>query len=304
MSDPAVRKLDLKRKLALGAVGIAALAAPVAVGLSQSSPQTQTQAQPSSAERPTFEAASIKPAKPGAMGSFIRNQPGGRFSANNMTVKNLLTIAYDVQPFQIVGGPGWLDSERYDVEAKAEESSDGDAAAKPPSDMRKQMDAQRLRLQSLLAERCKLTMHRETRQLPVYAMVIAKGGPKLKESPVNTTGKPNMQMRMGFGQLNGVDTPLSILAETLSRQLGRVVLDKTGLTGNYDFNLQWTPDAGQMAAMGPPPGAPPGMAPPPSDPNGPSVFTAIQEQLGLKLESQKGPVDVWVIDSVEKPSEN
>jgi uncharacterized protein (TIGR03435 family) len=320
MTHRVVHKLDFGRKLLLCAAGLAAVAGPVAFGLSQdqaqsgrqSGTQSDSQSQPGSTERLTFDAASIKPAKPGTMGSFVRNQPGGRFSVMNMSVKMLMTTAFNVQPFQIVGGPSWLESDRYDIEAKPESGAPEDEPGKPPTDMRKQMDEQRLRLQSLLEDRCKLTIHRETKELPVYALVVAKDGPKLKQAQVEMTpAGPKMQMRMGFGQLTGQATPLSILAQTLSRQLGRVVLDRTGLKGNYDFDLKWTPDAGQMGAMGGPPMGPGGPGgpggrdmPPPPDPNGPTVFTAVQEQLGLKLESQKGPVEVIVIDHVEKPSEN
>src|ERR1035438_4206835 len=111
-------------------------------------------------------------------------------------------------------------------------------------------------------------------------------------------------VRLGRGERNGVGVPLDMLASNLSRQLGRPVIDRTGLKGNYDFKLTWTPDPGQSGgqfAGPPPPGAD---APPPPDPNGPSIFSAVQEQLGLRLESQKGPVDLIVIDRVEKPSEN
>jgi uncharacterized protein (TIGR03435 family) len=314
MTHRVVHKLDFGRKLLLCAAGLGAVAGPVAFGLSQSQDKPATQSQPSSTERLTFDAASIKPAKPGNMGSQIRDQPGGRFTATNMSLKTLMTLAFNVQPFQIVGSPSWLESDRYDIEAKPESGAD-EEAGKPMSDMRadmrKRMEEQRPRLQSLLEDRCKLTFHRETKEVPVYALVVAKGGPKIKQSQIETTAPgPNRRMMMGFGQLIGTAAPLSVLTEMLSRQLGRVVLDRTGLNGNYDFDLKWTPDTSQMSAMGGPPmgpgpGGPGGREmPPPPDPNGPTVFTAIQEQLGLKLESQKGPVEVIVIDHVEKPSEN
>jgi uncharacterized protein (TIGR03435 family) len=135
-------------------------------------------------------------------------------------------------------------------------------------------------------------------------LVLAKNGPKLKES-IGKGGKPNSHMMVGMGQLTAEQVPLSFLADTLSRQLGRIVIDRTGLTGTYDFELHWTPDQSQSGGFGGGPGGvPPPNMPPPPDPNGPSVFTAIQEQLGLKLESQKGPVEFIVVDHVEKPSEN
>lgn len=309
MTHRVTHKLDLGRKLLLTAVGIAAVLGPVAFGLVNATPaqtQSATKPSPSSTERMTFEAASIKPAKPGAMGTMIRNEPGGRFMATNVSLKMLITMAYNIQPFQLTDAPSWLDSDRWDIEAKPESGAEAEPG-KSSADMEKEMDDQRLRLQSLLADRCKLTFHRETKELPVYALVVAKNGPKLKQPAVETGGRPQRQMMMGFGELTGHGTPLSFLAETLGRQLGRIVLDKTGLTGNYDFDLKWTPDPSQRMGLGGPmgPGGPggPGMPPPP-DPNGPTIFTALQEQLGLKLESQKGPVDVLVIDRVEKPSAN
>ena len=175
--------------------------------------------------------------------------------------------------------------------------------------MRKMTDAQmrtsvelvRQKLQALLADRFQLTLHHETKEQPVYALVIGKNGSKLQESQSKQEGR---HMMMGRGELNGEGVPLDMLVSNLSRQVGRPVIDRTGLKGNYDFKLQWTPDPGQSGGpMGGPP--PPGVeAPPPPDPNGPSIFTAVQEQLGLRLESQKGPVDLIVIDRVEKPSEN
>jgi len=162
----------------------------------------------------------------------------------------------------------------------------------------------------LLADRFQLTLHRETKEQSVYALLVAKNGPKLQESQTKDgqakegTGPRGPMMRMGRGELSGQGVALDMLTRTLSSQLGRTVIDRTGLKGNFDFKLTWTPDPGQSAGPpggGPPPGAD---APPPPDPNGPSIFTALQEQLGLRLESQKGPVEMLVIDRVEKPSEN
>ncbi len=159
------------------------------------------------------------------------------------------------------------------------------------------------RLQALLAERCQLAIHRETKEQPVYALLVGKNGPKIQ--PVETKdGGAQPRMMMGRGMVNGQGVELQMLATVLSNQLGRPVLDRTGLKGHFDIRLEWTPDPGQsITPLGgaPPPGV---QAPPPPDPNGPSIFTAVQEQLGLRLESQKGPVEMIVIDRVEKPSEN
>jgi len=159
----------------------------------------------------------------------------------------------------------------------------------------------RERVRSMLADRFQLMVHRETKESAVYALVVAKGGTKLKEN-TDPSGRPGIMGRRR-GEFTGTAAPMQLLTQMLSNQLGRPVIDKTGLTGKYDFQLQWTPDPGQNP--GPPGVLPPGVAaPPPPDPNGPDVFTAIQEQLGLRLESQKGPVDMIVVDRVEKPSEN
>jgi bla regulator protein BlaR1 len=258
----------------------------------------------------TFEVASVKPSATDDRRSMIQIQPGGGLRTSGSTLKMLLTMAYDVREFQISGGPAWINTDRYDILAKAERSA---GVENPPDDPRKMTEEQRKtvgdqmreRLRALLADRFQLTLHRETKEQSVYALVVAKTGPKLQESQTKEgTGPRGPMMRMGRGDLSGQGVRLDMLASTLSNQLGRTVIDRTGLKGNFDFKLTWTPDPGQSATPlggGPPPGVD---APPPPDPNGPSVFTALQEQLGLRLESQKGPVEMLVIDRVEKPSEN
>jgi len=253
----------------------------------------------------TFEVASIKPSGTDDHRFMIQIQPGGGLRTSGTTLKMLLTQAYDVRDFQVSGGPGWINTERYDITAKSEHSAEAQTL---PDDPRKMTDEQRKtvgdqmreRLRALLADRFQLTIHRETRDQSVYALVVAKGGPKLKESETKEGTGPRGMMRMGRAQLSGQGVQLEMLTRTLSSQLGRPVIDRTGLKGNFDFKLEWTPDPGQPAAM--PANGPD--APPPPDPNGPSIFTAVQEQLGLRLESQKGPVEMLVIDKVEKPSEN
>ncbi|HYL38447.1 MAG TPA: TIGR03435 family protein [Bryobacteraceae bacterium] len=261
----------------------------------------------------TFEVASIKPVTLSGDGRFmvgIQIQPGGGFRATNTSLRMLLTYAYDVRDFQISGGPGWLRSDLFDIMAKSERSADSQNAPADPrqmnDDQRKTLQEQtRQKLQALLVDRFHLKVHRESKEQPVYALLVGKNGPKLQPSE-DKSGSGPRGLRMGRGQLTGSVVSLEMLANALSNQVGRPVLDRTGLKGNFDFKLEWTPDPGQgggpFAGLPPPP---PGVnAPPPPDPNGPSIFTAIQEQLGLRLESQKGPVDILVIDSVEKPSEN
>ena len=252
-----------------------------------------------------FEVASIKPAAPDARGMYINTTGGGRVTVTNMSLKEMMVLAYRIQPFQISGGPPWFDSVRYDINAKPE-------SAPKPGEIP-------LMLQSLLADRFQLVFHRETKEMPIYALVLArkdgKLGPKLVETkegscttfdPKNPpSGRPapgtmfcGNQM-MGRGNLRAASIPVANLAPMLSRMLGRTVIDKTGLTAKYDINVEWTPDEGQFASL--PPDAP---KPPPSDVTGPSIFTALQEQLGLKLESQKGPVEMFVVEKAEKPTEN
>lgn len=258
-------------------------------------------------KRPEFEVATIKPAAPHERGMFIRTNTGGLVTITNMTLKELVVLAWRVQPYQISGGPSWLDSVHYDISAKAEENF-------------KQTEIG-LMIQSLLADRFQLAVHHETKELPIYALVVArkdgKLGPRLTVSkeggcttydsahppPPPAPGKPPALgcggMMMGPRQMRATSIPVAQLTSPLGRFLGRTVLDKTGLTGNYDLVLDFTLDDAQMVQM-----LPPDAPRPAASDSGPSIFTALQEQLGLKLESQKGPVDVLVIDRVEKPSEN
>jgi uncharacterized protein (TIGR03435 family) len=257
--------------------------------------------------RPEFEVASIKPAAPGARGTFIRMAPGGTVNITNMPLKEMIVLAWRVQPFQISGGPTWLDSARYDISAKPENSPQPGGI--PPM------------LQALLADGFQLKIHRETKDLPLYALVVArkdgKLGPRLTESkegsctPIDPSKPPPPRepgksptlgcggVMMGPRGLTATSAPIANMIPALSRILGRTVVDKTGLTGKFDISLEWTPDESQ--AMPFPADAP---KPSPSDVTGPSIFTALQEQLGLKLESQKGSVEMIVIDHAEKPSEN
>jgi len=232
----------------------------------------------STPEPATFEVASVKLSPPDAQGMFVRPLPGG-LRISGATLRNLISIAYSVRGFQISGGPKWLDTERFDIEARA-----AAAPAGPPAPREEQKKINE-RLRNLLADRFQLTLHPETREQPVYSLVVAKGGPKLQES-----AEPGSLIRMlGRGKLNGRAVGLGMLALNLSNELGRTVIDRTGLTAKYSFQLNWVPSTNS-------PDAP--------DPDGPSVFAALQEQLGLRLEAGKGPVEVLIIDRVEMPSGN
>jgi len=272
-------------------------------------------AQTPAGPKPTFEVATVKPADPGQRGSSIMNQPGGRMVIRGMPLRGLLTFAYRVRDFQISGGPGWVGTDRWDIEARAEE---GSITPPPGPPNPNKPDPMAIRLQSLLEARFELQVHRETKEQPVYELSIAKSGSKIKLSEDQTpyrppergagppppmqpgAAMPRFSMRVGNGNLEAVSMDIPNIVQTLSSILRRTVVDKTGLAGLYDVKLTWTPDV--SAGGGPP--LPGGNEPPPSDPNGPSIFTAIQEQLGLKLDSAKGPVEVLMIDSVQKPTEN
>jgi uncharacterized protein (TIGR03435 family) len=226
-----------------------------------------------------FEVASIKPSAPDVPGMFPRYLPGGGLRITGASLKNLISMAYGVRPFQISGGPDWVNNDLFDIEARS-----GSAEVAPPTDPAKAAEYQRLaneRLKTLLADRFQLSVRQETREQPVYALVVAKDGPKFRES---TEARPFI--RGGRGTVKGQASSMIMLALNLSSALGRPVINKTGLPAKYDFELTWQP--GDLNA----------------DPTAPSIFTALTEQLGLRLESGKGPVEVLVIDRAEKPSAN
>jgi uncharacterized protein (TIGR03435 family) len=236
--------------------------------------------QADAAALPSFEVASIKLSDPG-LGRPNISIAGRTFTTRGFTLQDYVRLAYDVPGFQITGGPGWIKSERYDITAKAE-AGYGNLT----------VDNMRPLIRSLLAERFQLVIHRETKELPVYALVVAKNGARLQAN----AGAPGPQVNGGRGQLRGIRVNMSLFVAQLRSQVGRTVVDRTGLKGEYDYTLQWTPEPGQLR--------PPGVEAPSPDANGPSIFTALQEQLGLRLESTKGPVETIVIDRAERASEN
>jgi len=238
----------------------------------------------------SFEVATIKPGNPGDRRKMFGIMPGGRFSASNVTAKELILFAYDLKEQQLSGGPGWTNSDTWDVVAKPESTGSPD-----------QINPEQIKImmRALLTDRFKLTLKRDSKELSVYNLVVAKNGPKMPESKdAGGPGRAKRNIRMGRGQVDGQQISMQTLADVLSRVSGRPILDKTGLTGIYDVKLEWTPDVTDGPIKVNP------AEPPPSDPSGPSLFTAIQEQLGLKLDAQKAPVDVYIIERVEKPSEN
>lgn len=258
---------------------------------------------------PQFEVTSIKPMKSVPNRVDFGMKPGGTFSANGITTKFLIEAAYGIKDSQLAGAPEWVSSERFDVEAKPDEET-AVAVDKLPSEQRRQQLM--LMLQGLLADRFKLAATHETKELPIYALVVAKSGPKLHESAVKAGGDKALGvggpaqagvMMKGRGDLSVRFADMDTLADLISRFAGRPVLNKTGLMGRYDFTLQWTPEEGQ-AGIGPGGPKPGTENAPAAESSGPFLFTAIQEQLGLKLEPQKAPMDVLVIQHVERPGEN
>jgi bla regulator protein blaR1 len=254
---------------------------------------------------PSFEVASIRPSHP-PFAAYQKFDPGGsEFIAENYTVRDLILRAYALKESQLSGGPAWIDSSHYDIRAKSEGFTSANQSW---------ATQQMQRLQTLLQERFKLVVHRGTKEFPIYLLTVAKGGPKL-ERPNCVANDPNQVIvpgktpanvcgggivGMGSGLVHASSESMTEFAETLSHFVDRTVVDKTGLSGKFRFRLSFVPDATS-------PELPffsidPSDSPTPAD--GPSIFTAIQEQLGLKLEPAKGPGEILVIDHVEKPSEN
>jgi uncharacterized protein (TIGR03435 family) len=321
----------------IGVAAAALVAGPVLVGILRPAP-LQAQAHPAAPPRlstsgsrqvrmaflqdaaaaggQTFEVASVKPNTSGDVRVMFGMRPGGRFTATNVPLRELIRMAYGLQNVQVQGGPDWIGSERFDVVAKAEGDLPPMAPGGTPNPLL-------LMVQSLLSERFKLAVHRETREMPIYALVMARSdkrpGPQLRQSesdcaalmaarrgaaggpppppPLKPGERPQCGMFMGMARIAAGGVPTTQLAMSLSQRVGRIVVDRTGLSGMYDFEVDFTPD--QLPQGPPPPGAPPL---PPIDPNGPSLFTALQEQLGLKLDPERGPVEVLFIDSVERPT--
>ena len=234
---------------------------------------------------PAFEVATIKPSNPDAPGKGIRLN-GRQLSTLNNTVSELISWAYGVHVRQLIGAPDWIGKEKYDV------------LGEPDIDGQPNQQQAQVMMQKLLADRFKLSFHRDKKELSVYAILVGKDGPKITKSP-DQNGLPSMFFK-GLGVLPVKSATIAEFAGVLQRAvLDLPVVDQTGLTGKYDFILSWTPDETQFGALGARPPTPS------DDPNAPpDLFTAIQQQLGLKLEAKKAQADVLVIDHVERPSPN
>jgi uncharacterized protein (TIGR03435 family) len=232
-----------------------------------------------------FEVATIKPSNPGAQGKLLTIK-GRQVLTINTSLSDLISYAYGLHLRQVVGGPSWMESDKYDITGLPE------GQGMPNQNQMRQM------LRALLEDRFKLTTHRETRELQAYALVVAPGGPKMTKNDSNPNGLPGLLFR-GLGVLPATNATMGDFAGVMQLAvLDRPVIDRTGLQGRWDFTLTWTPDETQFASFGV-------RIPTSTDPNAPPVlFTAVQEQLGLKFDSVRAPVEVLVIDRVEKPSEN
>ena len=249
----------------------------------------------------SFEAADVKVNKSGEVRMTVDMQGGGKFTMHNVPMKVMIAMAYHARPDAVTGGPGWLESDRFDVVAKAGQTT-------PPDDLRRM-------LQTLLAERFKLAIHKEPKIMPAYALVVGKSGPKLHPSEAALLTDQRCvpgEGAVGQKHITCRHIAMAVLADQLPEQSPRdfdvVVVDQTGLTGFFDFKLDWTPAARTAAASADPianPSANPVANPAANPATNPTVFEAVEEQLGLKLESRKLPLPVIVIDRVERvPVEN
>lgn len=293
-TEPIASERAFIGKLLLAAAALLAVTS-FAQTAAQPSPSSPPPASNSAAALPAFEVAAIKLNQSGS-GSSHSSTNNGRFTGTNISLKNLMEYsAYGIPGSRILDGPKWLDSTRFDIEAKMTDSEADHLRTLAHAQRRLETQAM---FQKLLADRFKLAVHWETRELPVYALILAKKGSKLQPTKETSQGSGTSSNNSGSGsQFSAKGITLPELAQALSqelfRELGRDIIDKTEIKGRYDLTLNWTPDAGAVTDD----------ATSTAD-FGPSLFTAVQEQLGLKLEPAKAPVQVLVIDHVEMPSAN
>lgn len=289
--------LNAARKLLLASTALAFIAMPFWIGL-LNSPRLRAQ-QPLDDPPLKYDFVTIKSARhPGTKIGFDL-PAGGGLQLSSITLHDLVIFAYDLQGHQLSGGPAWTNSDSYDIVAKLERPEGPvDVSHLGPMQERTRWDRARNRARSLLADRFQLGIHKETREGQIYALIVAKGGPKLQES--KSEGNPSTMRSPGA--INARRGTTDMLAFLLSNWLRLPVVNRTGLTGNYDYKLTYAqePSVGAGGAM------PPTLDSPADSlaDSGKSVFTALQEQLGLKIASQKGPIQVFVIDRVEHPSAN
>jgi uncharacterized protein (TIGR03435 family) len=243
------------------------------VGIAACCAAAYAQSAPAPIQR--FEVATVKPSVADSSSSSGIKTGHGRLDAQNVTLKRCIIGAYGVGPQQITGGPDWLDADRFEILAKAEQPVNDDAVLM-------------LMLQDLLAERFRLVVHRETKTVPAFVLEVAKNGPKLERAVAGEASTNTSTSSSGI-TIDARNTDMESFAKILARRTDLPVLNHTGLAGIFNFKLQWTPDSNKPSAAGT---------------EGVSLFTAIQEQLGLRLRSQKAPIEALVIDHAEKPKGN
>ena len=233
------------------------------------------------AQQPEFEVASVKPNTSGRPGSDFNRMPGGGLNAINVTLREMLSFAWNIRDHQLIGVSGWMDSDRYDIFAKPTKNDNPTGAKRS---FEEDFDGIRLKMRTLLTERFKLAAHIETREMPAYALMVGKNGPHLE---------PSKSDGLTINNRNGLVickkcSMKAFVNGSLSWRMGRPVIDKTGLGGEYDFEIKFTDDS----------------AAPNAESTGPDFLTAMRETLGLVLQAQKAPVDVLVIDHAEKATAN
>ena len=314
MTNHIGRRLNVARQITLAIAAIAALAVPVVVGAmnapSTITPGADLRAQNSALPEPRFEVVSVKRNRDGGPGSYMGVQPGGRFIVTNLPVRQVIWSAFGIRSFQLTGEADWVGSERYDIQAKA---PDGAVVTS---------EAMNLMLQAMLADRFKLKVRRETRDSPVYELVVARSDRRLGEhlrrtsdDCVTNLGRgtvgppppligprdpiPCGLLNSGGNRFVAGGRTMGQLATLLAPQVQRMVVDKTGLTGLYDFDLQFLPDP--LGDSGTP-GVPVRMLRVVNDV--PPLMTAIEQQLGLTLQAARGAVEYVVIEGIERPSED
>ncbi len=232
----------------------------------------------------SFDTASIK-ANRGSGNSISMGTSHGRLTVVNVSLRRLIEKGFGLQDYQVSGGPAWIDSDRFDVSARSSDTSIPD-------------EKLWLLLQPVLVERFHLKFHRSTKEMPVYALVVAKGKPKAALAPHRGDEQASSRMTIGSGKatLDGTNMPMKQIAEKLSQSTTRIVIDRTRLAGGFDFRLEWAQDHSGESILN--------SIEESLGLSGPSMFTALQEQLGLKLESSRGPVDTLMVDGAEHPSVN
>jgi uncharacterized protein (TIGR03435 family) len=323
MTTRTLMRITWPKKLLVLTAGLSAMATPVFLGQVSAAPSkpsigqsgTQPSGQNHSAAYQSDAELEVVSVKQNKNASGIRlGLWGDRFLATGMTLQGLIQTSFEIEDDQLAGEPHWVKSESYDVEAKMDHSV---AEHLHQLSFDQRLVQYHRMLQTVLADRCKLTFHWETKELPVYALIVVKNkGSQISETRPGDNYPNGIKdlngqshgdvMRMGRGFLQGQGVSIASLVHMLSQQqLGRLVIDNTGLTAKYDFTLQWTPDTNQGARLKPfDDGQSAAGNTLPAENSEPSLFTAIQEQLGLKLKSEKDSVPLLVIDHIERPSAN